>query len=272
MDDHALSRLTIGYSTLYTRAHSIVFPADGAGAEILVCVQGGDSTTLEYPPGIRRIDVPGRGVARSRNAVLDNATRRYALFCDDDVDVDLRGVLEGVRHLERTGRALALGRGTDPQGRLRKRYPSKVTRLTRMNSAKAATYEMLVDVEQVQAAGLRFDERFGAGVDDLHLGDEFIFIADLLDAGLRADAVPLVFGVHPATSSGSVWGGERDGHARAAAINRVFGRWARPARLAFGAKHLRELGGVAGLARFVGNGVRPGASRPSPGLEPASDG
>lgn len=241
--------LTVAYSSLAERVQDLRPPQDPR-VEVIVCVQG-PLTGIRVPDGVDRVvPVPGRGVARSRNAAIEDTRRRYLLFCDDDVDVRTEGVLAAVAHLRSTGAALALGRAVDPDGRLRKRYGSdRPVRLTLANSAKAATYEMLVDVAQVRQAGLRFDERFGAGV-ETYLGDEYLFIADLLRAGLRGYAVPLVFGVHPPTSSGSRWGGE-DLHVRAVVLNHVFGRSAPLVRSLFAARHLRRIGGVGNLVRFT---------------------
>ncbi|MGB7981595.1 MAG: glycosyltransferase family A protein [Candidatus Nanopelagicales bacterium] len=83
--------LTIGYSTLAERAGHIVAPDPAAGFELLILVQGWSGTHIG-PAGSTVPDVPGLGVARSRNAALDRAGRRYLLFCDDDVAVDLAGV------------------------------------------------------------------------------------------------------------------------------------------------------------------------------------
>lgn len=248
-------RLTIGYSSLAHRVGDIHLPELDGDTEVVVCVQGGDSATTP-PPGARLVAVPGTGVARSRNATIDAAVGRYLLFCDDDVEVDLPGVIAGIGHLEATGKAMVLGRGIDPSGRPRKAYPARVTSLTRLNSAKAATYEMLVDVDQVRAAGLRFDERFGAGA-TLYLGDEYIFVADLLAAGLSGDAIPVVFATHPVASSGSRWGSTEDAHVRAVAVNRVFGRTALVPRVAFAVKNRRSLGGWRRAVAFATNGTRP---------------
>jgi hypothetical protein len=255
--------LTIAYSTLATRAHHISPPASAPDVDILVCVQGGSPTDADELAGARIVPVPGAGVAKSRNASIEHARGRYLLFCDDDVTVYLPGVVEGVRYLQLTGHALALGQGMDPSGALRKKYPRFVTPLTTLNSAKAATYEMLIDVSQVRAMDVRFDTRFGAGT-DLHLGDEYIFIADLLRAGLRCDAVPLIFGTHPLLSSGARWGSAADSHARAVALNRVFGRWAPLARMAFGVKNYTKFGDWRTLLTFLADGSPPPAAEPAP--------
>lgn len=172
------------------------------------------------------------------------------MFCDDDIEVLIDSAMATARYLARSGRALALGAAIDPDGAPRKRYPTTTRRLGRLSAAKAATYEMVVDVDQVRDARVRFDERFGAGA-DLPLGDEYVLISDMLRAGLRADAVPWVLAVHPHVSSGDRWGTDADAYHRAAVLDRVFGPWALPARTAFALKHARRLGSASRALRFA---------------------
>ncbi len=252
--------LTVCYSALSHRVADIRPPEDPT-VDVVVLVQG-DDVPVDLPRRIRVVRLGTTGVARSRNAALEVARRRYLLFADDDVRVDLGGVLEAVRRLRRSGDAIALGRATDPSGRLRKRYQRDGTALTLYNTAKAATYELLVDVHQVRAHGIRFDERFGAGADH-YLGDEYVFVADARRAGLRGTAVARVFGTHPEVSSGVGWGTDADRRARALVFNRVFGRRAPAVRAAFALRHLPRMGPAA-AARFVVDGSRPlnGSTRP----------
>lgn len=212
--------------------------------------------------------LPGRGVARSRNRAIDLAGRRYLLFADDDVRINVPGVVRALALMRANGAAVVTGRAVDPSGQMRKRYgPRVMQRLTRLNAGKAATYEMLIDVDKVRESGVRFDERFGAGV-DLHLGDEYIFIADLLRAGLKGYAAPYIFAVHPEQSSGSAWT-PHDAHVRLAIFDRVFGRAAPAARLAFAARHHQRLGGAKGALAFTrGKPVQ----LPPPEAGPANEG
>jgi glycosyltransferase involved in cell wall biosynthesis len=258
-DAEPLSQLTVCYSSLLSRVGDIEPPQDPE-VEVLVLVQGEGDLPEEVRPGTRLVRLDDMGVARSRNAAIDLASRRYLLFCDDDVRVDLAGVAEGIARLQRTGAAVALGRGITPDGDFRKQYADDGTPLTLFNTARAATYEMLIDVEQVRAHGIRFDPRFGAGA-PYYLGDEYVFIADALRAGLRGYAVGQVFGSHPVNSSGAHWGTREDRRARAVVINRVFGRRALPARLAFARRRLRLLGPLGALL-FVLDGTRPAGSPP----------
>jgi GT2 family glycosyltransferase len=109
---------------------------------------------------------------------------------------------------------------------------------------------MIIRVDAVRQLGVIFDEQFGAGAKN-YLGDEYIFVVDLLAAGGRAVFVPVVIATHPEESSGSRWGSDKDRQARAVIFTRVFGNLAWLVRLAFGIRRLKELGGLRNLVLFV---------------------
>jgi hypothetical protein len=250
--------LTIGYSVLAERASAIRLPDQGPDVEVLVMIQGAaDGRIPDDAP--RRDDVryellDSRGVTKSRNAVLDGARGRYVLFADDDIVFHEEGVRSVVGELEANpGLALVLAIAVDEGGRLRKPYPSRPVRLTRWNSGKAATYEIMLRRDSFARAGVRFDERFGAGVDPHFLGDEYILIADALAAGLECRFVPVVVAVHPTVSSGAGFGTLRDARARSAIFGRVFGPTAPIARLAFVLRSPRRFRSAGLSARFVLN-------------------
>ncbi len=233
-------RLTIAYSSLGARAAQIRYPDARDGVEILALFQATGSKTLLPPsgrPDIRVIHLPGQGVARSRNAAIDNANGAILLFADDDIKFDLAAIERVLAQFSRApDLVLALAQAQDPEGRLRKAYPKTPQRLTRLNSAKAATYEMLVRVAPLREFGLRFDEKFGAGMPDF-LGDEYIFIADLVGAGQNCWFFPETIATHPVHSSGLRWNDAVAMRARRAVFRRVFG-WAAPVVFAaFRLKH-----------------------------------
>lgn len=254
-EDQLLGDLTICCSSLANRASNFV-PPSGPVGDLVIAVQGDVAEIGELSPSVRVVQVPGRGVAKSRNAALDSTNTRFLLFTDDDVQVSLEGVARAIERLRGSGAAIALGVGVDPSGKARKVRPDVTTKLTVFNSARAATYEMLVDIDQVRAAGVRFDERFGAGA-EYYLGDEYIFISDLLRSGRRGLLVPDVFGVHPEVSSGSRWGEPEDARARALVFNRVFGVWALPVRAAFALRRHRDFKSWRRALSFVLDFSRP---------------
>ncbi|MGA9277153.1 glycosyltransferase [Ilumatobacter sp.] len=237
--------LTIGYSTLASRVGSIELPPAQPDVEILVVVQGTHAesiTRFDDRHDVEVIAEHGVGVARSRNVVLGRATGRYLVFGDDDATWRMAGVRAVVDWMEASpGTSLVLAMACDEHGEPRKRYRSSEGRLHRWNSAKAGTIELVVRRSEIVAAGVAFDENFGAGAANF-LGDEYIFVTDVLRAGLHGRFRPVVISEHPAESSGSGFGTVADARARSAVFDRVFGWRASLARLAFLARRPGRFG------------------------------
>lgn len=243
--------LTIGWSVLGSRAASIRYPEHRPDLEFLVVAQGDLPVDTTPPEQVRWLHLGSTGVAKSRNAVLSHARGEVLLFADDDVEVQMDGVEQALAAFRADpDLALVLGTAVDEHGRQRKRYATAAVELTRWNSAKAATYEMLVRPAAFRSAGVRFDECFGAGA-ELYLGDEYVLIADALAAGLRCRFLPVVLAVHPTDSSGSRFGTTADAVARSAVFDRVFGQLAPVARLGFLLRSPRRFGSAALAARFI---------------------
>lgn len=256
-----MATLTFGYSTLADRLGNIKLPnlKDHPDWDVLITVQSG---TAELPtpeqlakaPKGERVQVlafAGTGVTKIRNHALANAKGDYLIFADDDITFDEEGILNALEYMEASELALLLGQAVDETGTLRKSYPTKPTKLNKLNSAKAATYEMLVNTKAVKLAGVSFDETFGAGAQETYLGDEYILIADLVTKGLNCYFVPITLATHPTDSSGSGWGTPRDRKARALIFDRVFqGNRTLPylARMGFG---LRKLGKGLSFKSFL---------------------
>jgi len=245
-------RLTIAYSTLAGRVANIELPSQRVDQEILVVVQNPDRIEFLAPSrsDVRVVELDSKGVAKSRNTAIDVAQGKYLVFADDDIEFDLEKLDEVVTHLESCKCSLVLGQATDQAGTLRKKYPTGVAWLTRFNSAKAATYEMLIDVQAIRTNGIRFDEDFGAGAVN-YLGDEYIFICDLLKRHQKAHFLPLTMAVHPTDSSGSGWGTSADLQARAKIFTRVFGPLAFAVRALFIVRNRDKVRGLSNYIRFV---------------------
>ncbi|NBQ92914.1 MAG: glycosyltransferase [Micrococcales bacterium] len=248
--------LTFGYSTLSSRLENIQLPdlSNHPDWMVLITVQSGDSSepkSSRAPGPARVLGFPGRGVTKLRNAVIQNSDTDYLIFADDDVIFNLENIELAIQHMKKTGLGLLLGQAIDETGKLRKSYPTKLTRLNKINSAKAATYEMLIDLRQIKASGVLFDEAFGAGAETTYLGDEYIFICDLVSKGVICEFVPITLAVHPKDSSGSGWGTDRDRRARALIFDRAFkGNRTLPylVRIGFG---LRKLGKELSFGNYL---------------------
>jgi glycosyltransferase involved in cell wall biosynthesis len=259
-----MPKLTFGYSTLADRLSNIQLPdlVNHPDWDVLITVQSGTTEMPTYeqlakaPQGerVQVLGYSGRGVTKIRNKVLENAKGDYLIFADDDIVFNETGLRQAIEEMEESELALLLGQAVDQSGTLRKAYPKGSQKLNKLNSGKAATYEMLVNVEAVRLSGVSFDEAFGAGAPDTYLGDEYIFIADLVSKGLNCYFMPIVLATHPTDSSGSGWGTDRDRLARAKIFDRVFrGNRTLPymARAAFGIRKLGRGLTIRTFLRFV---------------------
>jgi GT2 family glycosyltransferase len=245
-------KLTIAYSTLSHRARNIKFPKKSDDREFIVLVQ---NSGLESEPnkidGLKAIELQGKGVAKSRNAALKYGAGKYLIFADDDITFEETGLEKLIEYFEKHPEcAIIMGQTVDETGQLRKTYPEQQHSLSRFNSAKAATYEMMVRLDAVREKGITFDEKFGAGAENF-LGDEYIFIADALKKGLKGVFLPTVVAIHPKESSGSTWGTERDLAARAKVFTRVFGISAPIFRALFLLKSRKGSVGALNAMRFI---------------------
>ena len=246
--------LTFGFSTLSTRLKNITYPEQNDSREVIVLVQNQNEESYVFnTPKAKLVELKSRGVAKSRNAALKYASGKYLIFGDDDITFDENGITKLVKYFEENPEcAILMAQTSDVTGALRKSYPAKAHKLTRFNSAKAATYEMMVRVEAINSARIQFDEKFGAGVDNF-LGDEYIFIADALKKGLHGMYLPIRVAIHPKESSGSTWGTESDLRARAAVFSRVFGATAPLFRALFLMKSRKGKIGLFKSLRFIFN-------------------
>ena len=252
-------KLTLGYSTLAERVATLVEPPVNPNWETVLVVQnpnqfdwqGTRFTELSARNDFRHHELVSKGVAKSRNKAIDLAKGEYLIFSDDDITFSATGLQQAIDYLDSHPEvSLLLGQAIDESGTLRKRYPKTIEKLGSLNSARAATYEMIIRVSEVRKLGVRFDEDFGAGAKN-YLGDEYIFVVDLIKAGGKAVFVPITLAQHPTESSGSRWGSEQDRRARAIIFTRVFGALAPFVRLPFGIRRRRELGSLKNVLLFV---------------------
>ena len=245
--------LTIGYSTLADRLKNIAPPKVDLPHDVFISIQNPQKVDFDLPTNFdfQYIKSEDQGVTKSRNLVLNQVKTKYLLFADDDIAFISKGIESAVSYLEANPNCdLVLAQAMDTEGVLRKAYPKREVKLTRFNSAKAGTIEMIVRVESIRSKGIAFDENFGAGAQN-YLGDEYIFITDLLKAGGSATFLPITIAIHSEDSSGSLWGTESDLRARAMVFQRVFGVTAPLIRIAFYLKNFQKFAGTKNLYKFI---------------------
>ncbi|MVO18522.1 glycosyltransferase family A protein [Parasedimentitalea huanghaiensis] len=241
--------VTVAVSTLGAGLLHLRLPDPCAGITYLILVQqpqAGAAEVFANRSDVRVVLLGGIGLSNSRNAALDQAETALLLFADDDMILDLQGI-QTLAECFKTDPQLALAAGWRTE-----RLPAKAEQvtLTRFNSGRICAPEFMVRRAAVQAAQIRFDPDFGLGAHH-GLGEDYVFVTDLLRAGLTGISVPVATGSHPHASTGGNWVDPKLNPARQAVLTRVFGRMAPLIRLVYALRHRKRLGGLGAVIRFI---------------------
>lgn len=245
----------IAFSTLGEGITRIRLPEPQPGITYLILLQcpelvdPGIIAQLQVRNDTRVLPLAGTGLSNSRNAALDNADAPLLLFADDDVGLDLEGIL-ALAALFSQDLDLTLAAGWRRE-RL-SRATGFQTGLTRYNSGRICAPEFMVRLEHINGSELRFDPEFGLGA-RYGVGEDYIFITDILAAGLKGISVALATGSHPHESTGDHWSDPDLMRARQAMLSRVFGAWAPLLRVAYGWKQRAHFGSWQRLWAFIWN-------------------
>lgn len=161
----------------------------------------------EIPEILLRNDVTisqlkGKGVTKSRNNALSLAKGDIGLFADDDVTYR-NYYIDKIKKIFQDNPDMDIGLfkiKTRPSEKEYKHYPDHQKKLTK-NIFSVSSVEIACRIGRVKAAGLSFDERFGAGNDLLIGSEETIFIEDCLEQGLNVVFFPEYIVEHPYDST-----------------------------------------------------------------------
>lgn len=245
------SILTIGYSVLADRLKNINVPLFEIPVDVIISVQNPTAINYEKNPKYKYIESHGVGVTKSRNLVLQKCESTFLLFADDDVIFLGDGIRKCLDYLVANPEIdLILSQSVDFDGLPRKKYKKRIHKLNKFNSAKAGTVEILIRKNSSKFENLHFDENFGAGAQNF-IGDEYIFITDLMKLGGKAIFMPVSTVVHSVSSSGDNWRTRESLNARAQVFSRVFGTSAPFFRFLFYVKNFSSSPGFNGLLRFI---------------------
>ncbi len=245
--------LTVAIATMGAGLAGISLPEPAARLVYLIVVQAAEAPSL--PKHLRQrgdlhvLHLEGHGLSRSRNAALDHVATDLMVFADDDMALRSDGLLTLADHLIsrpdlsfvagwREGRLPRHGRRAGPHA------------LGLSNSGRICAPELIVRRNRVLGCGVRFDETFGKGARH-GLGEDYVFVADMLRAGMRGEALPIITGAHHGPSTGDLWDSPAIFDARLAVQRRVFGRLASLVHPLYAIRHARRFGRIGLVARFA---------------------
>lgn len=215
--------ITIAISTYgdrYDSALDLAVLFKKEGFEVLIVHQA--EKAVDVTPSLNYVFTPTKGVAKSRNIAIATVKTKFIWFMDDDISVELEELNLFLDNIENNiDKNCHLCCVKDESGALRKKYHIAQS-LTKRNILNVGTIEIVADVNFVKQHNLRFNEKYGAGT-DMPLGDESIFLAQIINAGgvlARYHDAPLV---HPKESSGTKWG-FKEYRSKYASFIEIYGR------------------------------------------------
>lgn len=163
--------------------------------------QSGQILNSEYC-NIRVFNSFEKGLSKSRNRALENATGKILLITDDDVVYQEGFITKIIHSYNQFPNAVAINFcAVKANGELMKKYPSYCKKsLTILDVFNVSSIEMTLNKAIHEKFNIRFDENFGLG-SFFEMGEEAIFLSDLKNEKLQLVFVPEVIVKHQELTS-----------------------------------------------------------------------
>jgi glycosyltransferase involved in cell wall biosynthesis len=145
--------------------------------------------------------IAGRGVTKSRNIAIENATGDICIIADDDVSYTFKYIDNIIEFYKDNRVDIACFKINTGKNDLEyKNYPKGVVRLGKEINYQPSSIEITFLLNSIKKHNLTFDERFGLG-SWLNGGGERFFIEDALDKNMDVYFVPKYIVNHPYEST-----------------------------------------------------------------------
>ena len=143
---------------------------------------------------VRMISTKERGLSKSRNMALKNATGDICLIADDDV-VYYDGLQEKIQkafqEIKDADIITFCAKHVNEEGEdVKKVYEIKNTKRTKLTAGKSTSYEIAINRKKIRSKNIKFDENFGTGSGCFLHGEENIFLRDCISRGLKVYFCP----------------------------------------------------------------------------------
>lgn len=136
------------------------------------------------------INTVERGLSRSRNMALRNATADICVLADDD-EVFLEGYEEQIKSVFERRMDISIFRfkinGIES---MFKEYPEKSYNINYVTSLKLSSVELAFKRKDIINCGIFFNERLGSGT-EFKMGEENVFLVQCISKGLKVAYEPI---------------------------------------------------------------------------------
>lgn len=136
------------------------------------------------------ISTTERGLSKSRNMALRNATADICLICDDDEILYDDYPVKIIRAFEENPTADVIAFQIADAG---KKYPAQKRKIGYIRALKLASWQLAFRRKSIIDKGISFDETLGSGVSKAG-GEENMFLYDCLRQGLCIISLPISIG------------------------------------------------------------------------------
>ncbi|GEP52316.1 hypothetical protein FNO01nite_29880 [Flavobacterium noncentrifugens] len=173
-------------------------------------------------PSVRIINSFEKGLSKSRNIAIQNASKKIGLFADDDViyakDFD-KQIIDAFNAFDSSVITFNHQRiGLDhPQNAATMHYSHNFKSIWNVCSI-----EIAVKTEDIKNAKISFNEQFGLG-SYFETAEELLFMRTVLQHKIKAGYFPVVVVSHALLSSGEAQGSDKLIFARAALSYKLYG-------------------------------------------------
>lgn len=214
-------------------------------------------TKNEESEWLKVIYSPTKGLAKSRNIALKNATEKYVWILDDDVEIKVEAIEPIIKKFEESNADFITAQYEIENGVTFKKYMAESKKHTLMSIMKVSSIEIFLKKSAFIEGGILFDERFGLGA-TYKSGEENIILSDALKKGFVGQYLPISTSIHPAITSGNRFDEPVSITSKGALIKRVFGFKGFMLLIPFYLKkllqgHFRKIGGGNAL-KYIVNG------------------
>ncbi|WP_214830351.1 glycosyltransferase family 2 protein [Exiguobacterium sp. s56] len=150
---------------------------------------------------VRWINSSERGLSRSRNLAINNASEEICLISDDDVEYVNNYKKTILAQFEKYPEADIITFQVEGIESKFKNYHPSMRKLNYLTSMKVASVEVAFRLSSVRKAKINFNELFGSG-SKFYMGEENIFLFNCLKKKMKIYYVPIkIADVHVINSS-----------------------------------------------------------------------
>jgi glycosyltransferase involved in cell wall biosynthesis len=193
---------------------------------ILIINQSKENVLISDFENVRVINVNEKGLSKSRNLAIINASKKICLIADDDVVYFPNFQNQIIAAFNQSPEASIITFNHQREGLDTSHNSSRITFSHSPKSIwNVCSIEIAFQIKDIKENTIYFDENFGLG-SNFETAEEYLFLRDAIQLKLSALFCPLVIVSHPLVSSGENQGDDKIVLARAALFCKTKGNLA----------------------------------------------